>query len=213
MLAKILVKTVQVAGLLLLALLFIGFLTTRDCSGEPAPPPPPSEQAAAKKQREAEKALWKHQAALRHQAGLRQQGLVWGYRTVRDEMGRGAIRIATVRSSNQVELDFPYAGAQRGYLRLRVHPAYGRDVIFSVERGQVVCSLAGCDVVVRFGKDKPVVYRAGVADSGDSTTLFIEGYDRFLASLRRADEVRIEVLFFGSGRRVFTFTTSGLQWP
>ena len=213
MLAKTLVKTIQVAGLLILALLFIGFLTTRDFSGDPPPPPTPEEIAAKQQQSAAEKALWKRQAALRHQASLRRQGLVWTYTTAQDEMGRGEIKMTAVRSGNQVDLDFPYAGAQRGKLRLRLHPQHGRDVIFSVERGQIVCPFGGCDIAVRFGDDKPVVYRAVGSDSGDSTTLFIERYDRFLASLRRADRVSIEVLFFGSGRRVFAFATSGLQWP
>lgn len=64
------------------------------------------------------------------------QARAWDYSTAEDDMGRGTIRYASVPSENTVELDFPY-GTQRGRLMLRIHPEYGKDVMFSVGEGAV----------------------------------------------------------------------------
>ena len=59
----------------------------------------------------------------------------WSYDSFEDAMGGALVRQARVKSSNQVEFDFPYAGPQRATLGLRTHPRHGKDALFAIEKG------------------------------------------------------------------------------
>lgn len=139
-------------------------------------------------------------------------GTVWQYSNSDDEMGRGKIKTAVVRSLKEFEFDFPYADPQRASLTLRVHPKYGKDVILSIERGQFTTDLDGTTVNVKFDGEKPRSYKAAGAEDFNSTVLFIQNYDQFLAKAKKAKRVFIEASFFQEGARVFEFDISNLKF-
>lgn len=136
----------------------------------------------------------------------------WVYDTALDSMTSKPIRSAILQSTNQFVLGFPYQGLQRATLRLRVHPRWGYDVLLSVERGQFNCRLDGCPITLRYGDGQAWEYRANEPADGDTTTLFVRGYDDIFASLKRSDSLRIEAQFYREGVRVFEFNTRGLKW-
>lgn len=165
------------------------------------------EQRAVEEKKQQE-AFW-----LSLQAEARRKGLLWNYSTQEDEVGRGKIRFAIVKSLNEFELSFPYAEPQRGSLQLRAHPEYGRDVIVAIERGQIIChSFSNCKVTVRFGQAPPMKFDAAEAANNDSTLIFLKNADRFVANLRKAGEVAIEVPLYQRGPIVLKFDTTGLEW-
>jgi hypothetical protein len=139
-------------------------------------------------------------------------GQQWHYNIETDKMGRGKEYDAWVLSTNTVEFDFPYRGAQRATLTLRSHPRYGKDVIVSIERGQFLCrSYSACSVLIRFDDEEPATYSAvGPADHS-STHLFIQGHSRFMGRLLKAKRVRISATVFQQGSPVFDFDISGLS--
>lgn len=141
-------------------------------------------------------------------------GQQWTYDVREDKMTGGATRHAFVLSTNTVNFGSPYAGAQHGRLSLRTDPKYGRDVIFSIERGQLLCrSYENCDVLVRFDEGKPERFSAvGPADNS-SETVFIRNYDRFFAKLRKAKIVRLSLNVYQEGAPVFEFDVSGFNEP
>jgi hypothetical protein len=141
-----------------------------------------------------------------------QSGQQWTYDVREDKMTGGATRHAYVLSTNTVTFRSPYAGAQHGRLSLRIDPQYGRDVIFSIERGQLLCrSFEDCDVLVRFDEGKPERFSAvGPADNS-SETVFFRNYDRFLGKLRKAQIVRISLNVYQEGAPVFEFDVSGFN--
>jgi hypothetical protein len=136
----------------------------------------------------------------------------WTYDVREDKMTGGATRHAYVLSTNTVNFGSPYAGAQHGRLSLRIDPKYGRDVIFSIERGQLLCrSYEGCDILVRFDEGKPERFSAvGPADNS-TETVFIRNYDRFLGKMRKAQIVRISLNVYQEGAPVFEFDVSGFN--
>jgi hypothetical protein len=139
-------------------------------------------------------------------------GSQWSYMQSDDAMGKGIIRTARVRSSNEVEFDFPYAGAQRATLTLRTHPRYGKDVIFGIERGQIQCpSYDECTVLVRFDDEAPSNFAAVGAEDNSSETIFIRNYDKFLAKLTKAKRLRLSASIFQQGSPVFDFDLSGFD--
>jgi hypothetical protein len=139
--------------------------------------------------------------------------LHWNYDESPERMGRGTIKTASVWSLNEINFDFPYTGAQRGMLQIRIHPRFGKDVTLSVKKGQILCGLYNCMVAVRFDNGKPQNYTAVPPADHSTTMLFLKGYERFVASARKSKKVYIEAQFYQQGVRVFEFDISGLVWP
>lgn len=137
----------------------------------------------------------------------------WRYALKEDRMGGGETRTAITTSKNQISFGSPYQGSQRATLLLRAHPRYGRDVMLSVEKGQFICGVGGCNVTVRFGGGKPQRYSASPPSDYSSTVLFIEGHDRFVANARKVEKLLIEAAFYQEGNRVFEFDVATLKWP
>jgi len=151
-------------------------------------------------------------AALEEENRLQRLGLRWNYEESPDKMGRGTIKHAIVKSTNEIEFGFPYQGSQRGTLQLRVHPKYGKDVILSVEHGQFLCGVDRCPVAVRFDNGVAQTYDAGEPADHSTTYLFLHNYDRFVGSLRKSKRVSIEAHFYQEATRVFEFDTRGFKW-
>lgn len=139
-------------------------------------------------------------------------GSQWSYHQGDDAMGKGAIYQAQVSSSNTVDFDFPYSGAQHATLTLRSHPRYGRDIIFSIEKGQFLCrSYEDCTVLVRFDDEQAVNYTAVGAADNSTETIFIRNYSRFVEKMLKAKRVRIAANIYQQGAPVFEFDVSGFD--
>lgn len=114
-----------------------------------------------------------------------------------------------VRSTNTVEFGFPYSGEQHATLMLRTHPRHGKDVIFSIEKGQVLChSYEDCTILVRFDDQKAQSYSAVGAADNSTESVFIRNYSRFVSSMQKAKTVRIAVEIYQQGAPVFEFDVS-----
>lgn len=139
-------------------------------------------------------------------------GSQWQYRHDEDKMGTSASHQAAVSSSNTVNFDSPYDGAQYGTLTLRAHPRYGKDVMFSIEKGQLLCnSYEDCAVLVRFDDEKPRTYAAIGPEDNSSEMIFFRNQARFMAKMLKAKTVRISVNIYQEGAPVFEFDVSGFK--
>jgi hypothetical protein len=139
-------------------------------------------------------------------------GKQWNYGVTEQQMTGGKRKIATVESTNTVDFGFPYSGAQNGRLTLRTDPQYGKDIIFRLEKGQILCpSYEGCSVQVRFDEEKPVNFAATAAADHSSNLVFIDDYVRFVAKLQKSKRVRMSVNIYQQGRPVFEFDVSGFN--
>ncbi len=139
-------------------------------------------------------------------------GQQWNYNVAEEQMTGGVRKLASVSSTNTVDFGFPYAGSQNGNLTLRTDPRYGKDVMFRIERGQVLCtSYEGCTVQVRFDDEKPTRFSATAPADHSSETVFIDDYARFFAKMRKAKRVRLSLDIYQNGRPVFDFDVSGFD--
>ena len=139
-------------------------------------------------------------------------GAQWNYQQDSDPMTSAVTRYAQVTSSNTVEFQRPYSGAQHATLLLREHPRHGKDVIMSIERGQILCrSYEDCNVLVRFDDQKPVTYPGVGPADGSSENVFIRNYSKFLANLKKAKRVRISTEIYQQSSPVFEFDVSGFN--
>jgi hypothetical protein len=139
-------------------------------------------------------------------------GKQWKYSVNEDSMTGKLINYASVDSTNTVEFSFPYNKPQIGTLALRSHPRHGKDVMFSIERGQILCnSFRDCTVLVRFNNGAPETFSAVSPSDNSSNTIFIRGYDRFMSKLKKATIIRISVNVYQEGAPVFEFDASGFK--
>lgn len=139
-------------------------------------------------------------------------GAQWHYRQQNDPMATGTSYFAVVQSTNTVEFDFPYSGRQHGTLTIRTHPRHGKDVIFSIERGQLLCrSYEDCTVLVRFDDQEAQRYSGIGAADNSSETIFIHNYSRFVGAMMKADTVRISAEVYQEGSPVFEFDVRGFD--
>lgn len=137
----------------------------------------------------------------------------WEYETEDEKMAQGVVKYAKIESINTVNFDFPYQGPQHGRLTLRTHPRWGKDVIFNIEKGQLLCDIVdGASVLVRFDNGKPQTFHATGPADHSTTSLFIRDYGRFVAALKTSKKVYIETKVYQEGNQVFEFSVDGLQW-
>jgi len=139
-------------------------------------------------------------------------GKQWIYDAREDKMTGGKTYTAYVLSTNTVNFHSPYSGEQNARLLLRTDPKYGRDVMFSIERGQLLCrSYEDTTILVRFDDGKPERFSAvGPADNS-SDLAFIRNYDKFLTKLKSSKIVRISINVYQEGSPVFEFDVSGFD--
>lgn len=139
-------------------------------------------------------------------------GQQWRYDRSDEEMSGKAVVTAQVTSTNTINLDFPYSGAQHGTLTLRRHPRWGNDVIFRIERGQILChSYGDCTINVKFDDGKVIRLNGNPPDDNSSEVVFIPGFTTFTKQLPKAKRVKIEVSLYQAGNQVLEFDVSGFK--
>ncbi|WP_122509616.1 hypothetical protein [Pseudomonas viridiflava] len=153
-----------------------------------------------------------HEQAAAYKARQKSLGLTWNYTDSEDNMSGKLVRRAYVLSTNTVDFDFPYSGAQQATLTIRKHPRWGTSVYISIEKGQFVCGYDDCNVRVRFAKDNAKRVSASEPEDHSSTTLFINNEPSFIAQVRKSDKVYIEAGFYQEGNRIFEFDISDFEW-
>ena len=138
----------------------------------------------------------------------------WQYDQQNDAMTSKASRTASIKSSNSLDLDFPYKGLNFGHLQIRQHPKWGLDVIFSIDKGQLQCnSYGGCPIEVRFD-DAPAVRFSGTEPADNSSdTVFIQGAPKFIALAKKSKRILIRMNVYHGGAPVLEFSSpKTLEW-
>jgi hypothetical protein len=136
----------------------------------------------------------------------------WAYKATQDAMTSRQSRTASIASENTVNFSFPYQGDQHATLILRDHPSHGKDVIFTIEQGQLLCqSYQDCQIRVRFDDGQPVGWSAVGSSDNNSTIIFLRNDVKFLQRLRSSKVVRIQVPVYQEGQPIFEFQVGGFD--
>jgi hypothetical protein len=136
----------------------------------------------------------------------------WTYEVKDDPMkaGRKDYYAETV-SQNTLAFAPPYEGSQHARLMIRNSAQYGKDVIFSIARGQFICGVGRCFVQVAFDANQPESFEVHRPTDLDSTVVFIADYKKFVKRLATAQRVKIQATFYQEGDHVLEFDVSGLD--
>lgn len=139
------------------------------------------------------------------------RGRQWAYSAQEDGMSGKQTFSGSVTSTNSFEFDFPYQGQQNAKLTLRRHPRWGNDVIFSIEKGQILCHTYQCAVRVRFDEGAPQTFSGTGPADNSSESVFIPAYGTFAKKLEKAKRVRVEVNIYQHGVLVSDFDVEGFK--
>lgn len=134
---------------------------------------------------------------------IRQQ---WEYSHEEDAMSKGYRHYASAHSTNTVSFAFPYQGEQHGTLTLRTDPKDQKYVIFSIEKGQLLCpSYEVCTVHIRFDDEDAIGFGGRGPADNSTETVFIHDYEKFVGKMVKAKRVRISTNIYREGSPVFEF--------
>lgn len=136
----------------------------------------------------------------------------WEYTEHKNEMRGTTTKIAETKSTNTIDLDFPYAGKQHGWISVLVD-SEGESVHFFIKRGQIVCSDGSaynkCSVLIKFDDSESVLFHAELLGDKGNHVIFTD--DDFLQRVQAAKKVKIQIPFFQNGNRVFNFNVGNLK--
>ncbi len=116
-------------------------------------------------------------------------------------------------SVNEINLSFPYSGSQNGILTIRNHPRFGEDIIFRIEKGQIL-SLDGISLddnkyfLVRFDNGEVERWNYSESTSQSSDIIFIGKREEFLKKLLDSEKIYITVNLYQEGQKTFIFDVS-----
>ena len=138
----------------------------------------------------------------------------WEHRSYTDQMTGKPAKTASLESSNELSLDYPYQGSNGGRLTVRQSPQFGLDAFIEIERGQMLCGVDGCTMPVRFDDGKPQNFSMVSAADHSSTILFFSNTKRFIEQARKAQTIRAGVNLYQGGQPGLVFETPvPLEWP
>ena len=134
----------------------------------------------------------------------------WVYETPENEMGEKS-NLARVMSSNKVNFDFPYNGGSLGSVTFRKK---GNDLsaMFIITKGQIDFDYDGTYARIKFDDESPIKWEISQSASSDSEIAFFENEKKLLEKFKKAKKVVVELPFYQSGNKQFSFNTEGLTF-
>lgn len=138
----------------------------------------------------------------------------WRYSENEDQMSGKRITHAQLESNNSLKLEFPYAGTNYGRIYVRQHPKHGRNVLVTIDKGQILCnSYQGCSASIRFDDKPPMKFSASESGDHDSKVIFLNDAKRFIDAASKAKKVLVQVTIYQSGDQVLEFYSAApLSW-
>lgn len=135
----------------------------------------------------------------------------WRYEVDTDSMTSKETRFAFITAENSFSFDFPYAGTNYGSLMIRRRSASDLAVMFSVSKGQIICS-SSCSVKVRFDSNPPTIFSGSAPTDHSTTNIFLYPASRFVSEVKKAKKTLIQVTYYQAGDQISEFNTSGFKW-
>lgn len=133
----------------------------------------------------------------------------WDYNTRTDEMTDKKIYWASCESKNTEYLEFPYEGGTK--LTLTIRNMKGKNEIYiTINKGQL--QTYDKYASIRLDDGKATSYTLIGSDDGDSKFAFIYAGNSLISKIKKASVIKIQLPFYGNGRRTFTFEPGTLEW-
>lgn len=131
----------------------------------------------------------------------------WTYHNRPNDMGE-PMRIASVRSVNSHNFEFPYRGNTHADLVIR-RINNRLDAYISIDRGQIICHSGRCTHRLKWDDEAPTPFSGSSSTSNDPTIVFLPNAARLDQRLQKASQLRVELTIHHEGQRVWVFNVQG----
>jgi hypothetical protein len=143
----------------------------------------------------------------------------WAYSSKSDEMSGKVTYFADTQSAEHVDFNFPYQGDQTATLALRNNADGSTDVLFFMQKGQIVCDeVENCRVTIKLDDAQPEYYPVSFPNDGSRDAIFFDQTPTDLRqealtpqNLKKHKMLRVKVTFYQEGDHIFTFDLSRLD--
>jgi hypothetical protein len=137
----------------------------------------------------------------------------WSYNEYTDQLTNKLTKSASIKSNNYHVFDSPYRGQTFAVLQIRKHPKYGRDIIFTIDQGQFVCSVySDCTVSIRFDENPPIEVLVDEPADNSHNIFFLRGYEKLLKKIKSSKKMYISATVFQNGAPVYEFNIENLEF-
>lgn len=135
----------------------------------------------------------------------------WKYDVVEDKMTGEKTNFASLKSSNELNFDFPYDGGSIFDLTLRKSKE-GVDAMIIVDKGQFLTGISSKKGRVKFDDKEPVYYSYVGASDASADVIFIKNSQKFINEIKASKKMMFEAEFYQSGNQIIEFDVEGLVW-
>ena len=136
----------------------------------------------------------------------------WRYRSDTDKMSGNLNKYASIDANDILNFEFPYNGGVLAWVTVRQHVGAGVEVMLNISKGQFMCGVNHCSVLIRFDDKPAFIVSASQPSDYSSTVLFLDPVQKIVAEMKQAKVMHIQATFFREGTRVMTFDVEGLSW-
>ena len=134
----------------------------------------------------------------------------WRYWQETDKMRDNITKFAELKSTNRIQLDFPYRGGSTLRLVIRKTGQEDESIFVLLDRGQLSCH-SDCKIAAKIDS-APVVEWGGSSPVTSNSVIFIGQRINLLNDIRSAKKMVIEVQVYDHGPAQFVFNSPGLRW-
>lgn len=133
----------------------------------------------------------------------------WSYSKDVDPMSGNVVTSGRIKSTNSLDLEFPYKGQNYGALTIIQRQKQGPSVLLSIQKGQIICrSYENCSVNVRFDESPAMTFSGSPSVDHDPKYLFIGNEQKFIARATKAKKILVQVTIYQSGANILEFSSS-----
>lgn len=134
----------------------------------------------------------------------------WKYSVDEDKMRETKKLFAIIKSSNILDLGFPYNDSQ---MKIVVRKMDNETNVIVSLKGIFVCDYGTtCTINVKSDKNEIVQYAYNEAAHGNSDTIFIKDVKKFINMLKTSNHLIVETQLYDKGRVQYEFDVKGLEW-
>jgi hypothetical protein len=135
----------------------------------------------------------------------------WLYEAVYNEMDDKTTYYAQLKSTNNLNFQFPYNGGSPMYLNVR-KKGKSIKVYLQIKPGQfLIDSYNNKTIRIKYDDGKSSAYTALTAADGSSDVIFIQNTARFMTNLKRSKKLLIEAPYYQEGAQLSRFNVEHLD--
>lgn len=132
--------------------------------------------------------------------------MAWTYKNKTNAMDDSKYRLASLRSKNSLNLNFPYSGKNHGNINFIFMENNRNLVTIGVDKGQILCN-EPCMTGFRFDNSDTIYLYAKRASDGSSDYIVLERPDLFLDWAKDAKLIKVQLDMYQGGSPILEFRT------